>query len=139
MQKYTNLRSIMLKKGTKLYSIFKAKCPRCHEGEFFTHKFTFNPNKVTKLHDNCPNCNLKYMMEPSFFYGAMYVNYGLTVALSVATFVISTLIFSLSLLQCFAAIVIALLILAPFNLRLSRIIWINMFVHFDKKFKKKQS
>jgi len=103
----------MLKKGTKLYSIFKAKCPRCHEGEFFAHKFTFNPSKVTKLHDNCPNCNLKYMMEPSFFYGAMYVNYGLTVA--------------------------ALLILAPFNLRLSRIIWINMFVHFDKKFKKKEA
>ncbi|WP_368384474.1 hypothetical protein [Polaribacter sp. AHE13PA] len=76
-------------------------------------------------------------MEPSFFYGAMYVNYGLTVALSVAVFVISSLIFGLSLLQCFAAIVIALLILAPFNLRLSRIIWINMFVHFDKKFKKK--
>ncbi|WP_368384769.1 DUF983 domain-containing protein [Polaribacter sp. NJDZ03] len=138
MQKYTNLRSIMLKKGTKLYSIFKAKCPRCQEGEFFAHKFTFNPNKVTKLHDNCPNCNLKYMMEPSFFYGAMYVNYGLTVALSVAIFVISSLIFGLSLLQCFAAIVIALLILAPLNLRLSRIIWINMFVHFDKKFKKKE-
>ena len=129
----------MIKKGNKLYSIFKAKCPRCHEGEFFAHKFTFNPSKVTKLHDNCPNCNLKYMMEPSFFYGAMYVNYGLTVALSVAIFVISSLIFSLSLLQCFAAIVIALLILAPLNLRLSRIIWINMFVHFDKKFKKKES
>ncbi|MDN3618727.1 DUF983 domain-containing protein [Polaribacter undariae] len=128
----------MLKKGTKLYSIFKAKCPRCHEGEFFAHKFTFNPNKVTKLHNNCPNCNLKYMMEPSFFYGAMYVNYGLTVALSVAVFVISSLFFGLSLLQCFAAIVIALLILAPFNLRLSRIIWINMFIHFDKRFKKKQ-
>ena len=128
----------MLKKGTKLYSIFKAKCPRCQEAEFFAHKFTFNPNKVTKLHDNCPNCNLKYMMEPSFFYGAMYVNYGLTVALSVAVFVISSLFFGLSLLQCFAAIVIALLILAPFNLRLSRIIWINMFIHFDKRFKKKQ-
>jgi len=129
----------MLKKGSKLYSIFKAKCPRCHEGEFFKYKFTFNPNKVTKLNSNCPKCNLKYMMEPSFFYGAMYVNYGLTVALSVAVFVISSLIFSLTLLQCFAAIVIALLLLAPFNLRLSRIIWINMFVHFDKKFKKKEA
>ncbi|MCL7765113.1 DUF983 domain-containing protein [Polaribacter sp. Z014] len=129
----------MFKKGTKLYSIFNAKCPRCHEGEFFKYKFTFNPNKVTKLHNNCPKCNLKYMMEPSFFYGAMYVNYGLTVALSVAVFVISSLFFGLNLLQCFAAIVIALLVLAPFNLRLSRIIWINMFVHFDKKAIKKES
>jgi uncharacterized protein (DUF983 family) len=128
----------MLKKGSKLYSIFNAKCPRCHEGDFFEYKFTFNPNKVTKLHEHCPKCNLKYMMEPSFFYGAMYVNYGLTVALSVAAFVISSLIFSLTLLQSFAAIVIALLILAPFNLRLSRIIWINMFVNFEEKYSKKE-
>jgi uncharacterized protein (DUF983 family) len=129
----------MFKKGTKLYSIFKAKCPRCHEGDFFVHKFTYNPGKITKLHDNCPNCNLKYMMEPSFFYGAMYVNYGITVALSIATFVITMLFLSLTLLQCFAAIIVVLLILAPINMRLSRIIWINMFVAYDKTFNKKES
>ena len=123
----------MFKKGTKLYSIFKEKCPRCHEGEFFKYKFTFNPNKITQLHENCPKCNFKYMMEPSFFYGAMYVNYGITVALSVITFVITKLIFDFSLLQCFAAIIVALLALAPFNLRLSRTLWINMFVSYDQK------
>jgi len=128
----------MFKKGTKLYSIFNNKCPKCHEGEFFEHKLTYNPSKVTKLHDNCPNCNLKYMMEPSFFYGAMYVNYGITVALSVATFVIAALFFSLTLLQSFAAIVIVLLILAPINMRLSRIIWINMFVSYKEKVTNKE-
>ena len=122
----------MFKKGSKLYSILNTKCPRCHEGEFFEHKITYNPSKITKLHDNCPKCNLKYMMEPSFFYGAMYVNYGITVALSVATFVISMLFFNLTLLQCFAAIIIVLLILAPINMRLSRIIWINMFIAYNK-------
>lgn len=129
----------MIKKGTKLYSILKAKCPRCQEGEFFKYKFTFNPSKVTKLHDNCSKCNLKYMIEPSFFYGAMYVNYGLTVALSVITFLIGTLIFNVTLIQSFAAIVIALLVLAPLNLRLSRILWINMFVHFNKATTKKEA
>jgi len=128
----------MFKKGTKLYSITNAKCPRCHEGDFFEHKITYNPSKITKLKDNCPKCNLNYMMEPSFFYGAMYVNYGITVALSVATFVISMLILSLTLLQCFAAIIIVLLILAPVNMRLSRIIWINMFVSYHKNISKKE-
>ena len=127
----------MFKKGSKLYSISKAKCPRCHEGDFFKYGFTFNPNKVTKLHDNCPKCNLKYMMEPSFFYGAMYVNYGIIVALFVAVFIISKMILDLTIIQSFAAIIIASLILAPVNLRLSRIIWINMFVKFDKKFSSK--
>ncbi|MGB0892142.1 MAG: DUF983 domain-containing protein [Flavobacteriaceae bacterium] len=127
----------MFKKGSKFYSIFNTKCPKCHDGEFYKYKFTFNPTKVTKLHDNCPNCNLKYMMEPSFFYGAMYVNYGITVALSIITFIISKLVFNLSLLQCFAAIIITLAILAPVNLRLSRIIWINMFVSYNEKSSKK--
>ncbi|WP_375241085.1 DUF983 domain-containing protein [Polaribacter sp.] len=136
MQKYINFKVKMFKKGTKIYSIAKGKCPKCHEGDFFKYKFTFNPSKITQLHDNCPNCNLKYMMEPSFFYGAMYVNYGITVALSVATFLISSLIFNLGLLQSFAAIIITLILLAPVNLRLSRILWINMFVSYEPKTKK---
>tara|TARA_B110000971_G_scaffold221961_1_gene271950 strand:+ start:10841 stop:11077 length:237 start_codon:yes stop_codon:yes gene_type:complete len=77
-------------------------------------------------------------MEPSFFYGAMYVNYGITVTLSISVFLLSKLFFNATLLQCFAAIIITLLLLAPFNLRLSRIIWINMFVSFNKTSIKKE-
>lgn len=129
----------MFKKGTKLFSIFKAKCPRCHEGAFFKHGFTFHPTKVTEIYDTCSHCSLKYMLEPSFFYGAMYVNYGITVAISVAAFVISKLIFELTLLQSFLSIIGTLLILAPFNLRLARTLWINMFVNFDEKFATKKN
>ncbi len=123
----------MFKKGTKIYSVLNGKCPRCHEGNFFKYKFTFNPSKITQLHDNCPKCNLRYMMEPSFFYGAMYINYGITVALSVVTFLIASLVFGAALLQSFAAIIVTLLLLTPLNLRLSRIIWINMFVKFERE------
>lgn len=123
----------MFKTGTKLYSITNGKCPRCHEGDFFANSFTFNPSKVTKIHTNCSKCNLKYMLEPSFFYGAMYVNYGITVAISITVFVITKLGFNLNLLESFLSVLAALLILAPINLRLARIIWINMFVPFDKK------
>ncbi|TXD47606.1 DUF983 domain-containing protein [Polaribacter sp. IC073] len=126
----------MFKKGTKIYSVANGKCPRCHEGDFFKYKFTIHPSKITQLHDNCPECNLRYMIEPSFFFGAMYVNYGLTVAISIATFLIATLLFSLTLLQSFAAIIVALLALTPLNLRLSRIIWINMFVSYSKNSEK---
>lgn len=120
----------MLKKGTKGYSIFKGKCPRCHEGEFFKNKFTLHPTKVTELHETCGNCGLKYMIEPSFFYGAMYVNYGLTVAISVTSFIIARVFVGLELLQSFLIVFIALLLFAPFGLRLSRTIWINMFIHY---------
>lgn len=129
----------MFKKGTKLYSIFRAKCPKCHEGAFFKNGFTLNPSKITEIHSNCPNCHLKYMLEPSFFYGAMYVNYGLTVAISVGFFIIAKVILGLSLLQSFFVIILALVIFAPVSLRLSRILWINMFVSFDKKFSSKKN
>lgn len=128
----------MLRKGTKLYSIFKNKCPRCNEGDFFKYKASFNLKKITSLHDNCSNCDLKYMMEPSFFFGAMYVNYALAVALFVAVFIICKVFIGFTILQSFISIIIVSLLLTPFTLRLSRIIWINIFVSFNKKFVKKK-
>ena len=123
----------MFKKVSKLYSIFKGRCPKCNEGKFFKFSISYNPRKVTKIFDHCSNCNLKYMIEPSFYFGAMYINYGITVAISIFIFLISKLVFESTLLQSFAAIIFSLVILAPFNLRLSRIIWIHMFVNFDSK------
>jgi hypothetical protein len=69
----------------------------------------------------------------------MYVNYGITVALSVATFVITMGILSFSLLECFTSIIAVLLVLAPINMRLSRVIWINMFVSYNKSIAKKET
>lgn len=124
----------MFKKGSKLYSIFNNKCPRCNNGDFFKHKASFNPKKVTTLHENCSHCGLKYMMEPSFFFGAMYVNYALAVALFVAIFIIAKVFFGLSILYSFIAIVVISLLVTPITLRLSRIIWINIFVNYKKKY-----
>ncbi|MGY0407841.1 MAG: DUF983 domain-containing protein [Polaribacter sp.] len=128
----------MFNKGTKIYGILKGKCPRCHEGDFFKHGLTINPSKITELHTNCSHCNLKYMLEPSFYYGAMYINYGITVALSIITFLITKLVFNVTLIQAFISIIFILIILAPINLRLSRILWIQMFVTYDKQFAAKK-
>jgi len=73
------------------------------------------------------------MMEPSFFFGAMYVNYGLAVALFVGVFIITKVFIGLSIIYSFISIIVVSIILTPITLRLSRIIWINLFVHFDKK------
>ncbi|CAL2075100.1 conserved protein of unknown function [Tenacibaculum sp. 190524A02b] len=122
----------MFGKGNKLYSIFRNKCPKCHKGDFFKYRVTLNPKKVTTLHENCPNCGLKYMMEPSFYFGAMYVNYAIAVALFVGVFIISKLFIGLTILQSFITVIIVSLLLTPFSLRLSRIIWINIFVKYQK-------
>lgn len=126
----------MFKKGTKLYSILFNKCPRCHEGDFMEEKNIFKLRKAFKMNIKCSKCDLKYMMEPSFYYGAMYVTYGLTVGISIITFIISTFLFNLSLLESFIPIVIVLILTAPISLRFSRIIWINIFVNYDPNSKK---
>jgi hypothetical protein len=99
-------------------------------------KNILNFKNAFKMNNNCSKCNLKFMMEPSFYYGAMYVTYALTVGISIITFIISTLVFKLNLLESFIPIVVVLILTAPFSLRFSRIIWINIFVHYDKNITK---
>jgi Ca2+/Na+ antiporter len=66
----------------------------------------------------------------------MYVSYGLNVAIGIAAFIISYVIFSSSLKVAFIAIIISLFILFPFVIRWARNIYINMFVSYDPHFKK---
>lgn len=127
----------MMKKGHIFHSIFKGKCPRCHEGDFFEYSFTLNPSKITKIHKNCPHCDLKYMIEPSFFYGAMYVNYALSVAVIVTSFIIAKVFLDMEILHSFITVGIASLLMSPINLRFSRILWINLFVKYQEKYAKK--
>lgn len=84
------------------------------------------------MHERCSHCNTKYEMEPSFFYGAMYVSYGVGIAFATAAFVITNLIFGSSLMQAFLAILGTLLLTFPITMRLSRNIWINMFMKYDE-------
>jgi len=121
----------MFKKGSKLYSIVFNKCPQCQNGDFLEEKNILKINKAFKVKEHCANCGLKYMREPSFYYGAMYVNYGLSVGVAIITFIISYLGFGLTLKQSFIPILIAIIATAPFVVRWSRIIWINIFVHYN--------
>lgn len=120
-------------KGSKLYSIFKGTCPVCHNGKMYIEDNPYNLMKVLKMHDRCSHCNTKFKMEPSFFYGAMYVSYAVGVALAVAAFIIAYVFFGLDRNYTFLAIILTLVILFPLILRVSRNIWINFFMKYDKK------
>jgi uncharacterized protein (DUF983 family) len=87
------------------------------------------------MNENCSHCGLKYQIEPSFFYGAMYVSYGLNVAIGIAAFIISYVILNTSLKAAFISIIASMVISFPLVLRMSRNIYINMFVSYDENFK----
>ena len=122
----------MIKKGNKLYSILFGVCPKCHQESMYIEKNPYLISETLKIHEHCSHCGTKYRMEPSFFYGSMYVSYGVGIAFAVVAFIISYLMFETSLFTAFIAIIITLVVFMPIIMRLARNIWINLFMSYDK-------
>jgi uncharacterized protein (DUF983 family) len=127
----------MFKKGTKLYAILKGSCPKCHEEPMYKNTNPYNMNEIFEMHECCSNCDTKYKIEPSFFYGAMYVSYGVGIAFAVAAYIISNTLLKSGINMTFISIVATLVAFLPVIIRLSRNIWINFFMHYDKSLRKK--
>ncbi len=126
-----------MKKGTKLYSILKHKCPRCHEGDLFLKRGEKNYNIVGYTPDKCKVCGQSFVLEPGFYYGAMYLSYMLSVAVALPQFVLYYVGFDISFRMSLLLIVLAQIILTPFLYRTSRALWINIFVSYNPDFEKK--
>lgn len=126
-------KEVTMLKGTKLYSILKIKCPRCQEGSFFEGSIT-SLSQMGKVRKECLKCHLKYSIEPSFYQGSYYVAYALGVALFITIWVLNLLFFpNKGPGFLFLSFLIPLIILSPILYRLSKIIWANLFLKFDKE------
>ena len=122
----------MALKGTKLYSVFTMTCPKCQETKLFENGNPYNLSKIFDMPERCSKCGQKIEMEPGFFYGAMYVSYGLSVAYLVSVFVaMYVLMDDFTTTQYLVVGVGSLFILTPYFFRLARAIWINFFVKYD--------
>jgi uncharacterized protein (DUF983 family) len=127
-----NLTVEMFSKGSKLYSIFRFKCPKCQSGEFFV-SHPYDLSRIGDIQEHCSSCGLKYEKEPGFYYGAMYVAYALGVALFVTLWTSFNLFFpTVSVGFQIFAIVFSTIVLSPLLYALSKIIWANMFIPYEK-------
>jgi len=115
------------------YSVFNNKCPRCHKGEVFENKNPYNLNTLFKMHSTCSHCNLKYDREPSFFYGAMYASYGLTAGWFILWYFIDMFFLHMDTLTFAISITLSIIVLSPLTLRLSRMLWLNLFTKYEPK------
>jgi uncharacterized protein (DUF983 family) len=121
-----------MKKGSKMYSIWHEKCPICHEGNAFLTPAKYDLKNFHKMPVRCSHCNHKFEIEGGFWQGAMYVSYGLTVAISITTFILTYLIYpDTDAWYHILLISIVSLLFAPLNYRWSRMIWMNMFSSFN--------
>jgi hypothetical protein len=112
--------------------ILNNDCPNCHEGKVFKEKSIFFSIGFPKMNQFCSHCQFKFEKEPGYFFGAMYVNYGLTVAQSIATYVIAHFFFKETFdLRIIPIIGVVIITMASFNIRLSRLLWIYMFKNYS--------
>lgn len=128
--------SAFFSKGSKLYSISKLKCPRCHESDLFITKSAYNLRNFDKMPERCPICGLKFDVEPGFYLGAMYISYILTVLFSGISALILYLKLEVNVLLTLAINLVLLILLSPIVFRYSRAIWINISIHYKAGSKK---
>jgi len=92
------------------------------------------------MHDKCPECGQPYELEVGFWYGTGYVSYAFTVLLSVVSFVLWLLFIGMStqdnrFFWWLGINSVLLIVLQPWIMRLSRVIYLYFFVHYDPDYK----
>lgn len=81
-----------------------------------------------EMHDNCPNCQQQFELEIGFYWGAMYIAYGVSSAVSFGSFIIAFWGFGWTEYQSFAFLVLMVILASPYTFRISRAIWLYAFV-----------
>lgn len=120
-----------------LLSILKLKCPKCHKGDMFVEPNFLKPSTITKTHKNCLCCDVDFIPEPGFYFGAMYVSYGLGVIYFLLSFFVLYLLLNLKDFTFLGIYIATTLLSWPYIFRISRVIYLSLFVRYDKNAGKK--
>jgi uncharacterized protein (DUF983 family) len=121
---------------SKPLAMLQCKCPRCQTGDMFKHKAT-NLKGFMQMHATCPHCELRFEIEPGFFWGAMYVSYALTTALMLISCGTLLLVFNDPDFWVYVTtIIVAVVVTLPWVFRYSRMLMLYIMspIKFDTKF-----
>lgn len=119
----------MISKGSKVYSVLLGVCPRCQEGKVFKNA-PFKSIDFTEMNDRCEHCSQAFEPEPDFYQGAMYVSYGLSSAVFLFVGVLMLFYLDLGYILTFSIMGVIAILLLPIIFRVSRLIWLNIFVNY---------
>lgn len=110
------------------------KCPRCEATKLFKYKqYLPVSSKAFEMHKYCSNCGLKYEREIGFFYGAMYVSYGLNMALFLTCLTVFWVFLEGKYSWWYFGVgfVAITFLMVAVIYRLSRSIWLALFTKYD--------
>ena len=72
-------------------------------------------------------------MEPGFYWGAMYVGYGLSSGYMLSAMMLLIFGFGLTVNQSFVIAILGAIVIVPMVARLARSIWIHIYVRYNPK------
>jgi uncharacterized protein (DUF983 family) len=127
----------MSQKPSLLGSILSMKCPNCRKGQMFNNKSIFPLRQLLDMPERCAECGQKMELEIGFYYGTGYVSYGLSVALAVFNLVWYAVIFGISwrdnsMFWYLGITIVTLILFQPWLMRLSRVLYLYMFVRYGR-------
>ncbi|MFO0322761.1 MAG: DUF983 domain-containing protein [Bacteroidota bacterium] len=85
------------------------------------------------MNKTCQHCKLLFENEPSFFYGAMYVSYGISSGWFLLWYFIQSKFFVWDTFTFVVFIISFIVLVSPLTLRWSRLIWLNIFYKYRKE------
>lgn len=117
-------------------TVLTCRCPRCREGNLFTHGLTWRFNKNTEMNKTCPLCGQPTDIEVGFYYGTAYISYAFALVISGISFVLWLLIIGFSFqdrrfLYWIIFNSVLLIGLQPWLMRVARSFWLSLFVKYD--------
>ncbi|MFT5386093.1 MAG: hypothetical protein ACI8VT_003984 [Saprospiraceae bacterium] len=113
-------------------SILTHSCPQCRSSKLFKEPFNFkNP---LNIYERCSVCNQNFEPEPGFYFGALFISYGLSTFLLLVPALILVLGFDWNPNNAML-LVLAIAAISYFKLlRVSRSIWIHINVKYDDNY-----
>ncbi len=125
------------KASSKFDAFRQFKCPKCRRGKMFTHS-VFNLGKFQQMHRHCPVCEVNFEPETGFYWGAMYISYAVSVAMSFTIGVAIRVVFGegLDINVYIVSIIAGMILFAPVSFRLSRAILLHFIspIKYDPDF-----
>jgi uncharacterized protein (DUF983 family) len=116
----------MKKEKSTFRAILKAKCPQCREGNLFAVSL-MSYKKLSQVNPVCKVCKANLNPEPDFYYGAMYISYGFSVAIVITAFVaLNVLLVKPELWMYLVMVLVLNVTLLPLMLRYSKVLYLYL-------------
>ncbi|MCE7041720.1 DUF983 domain-containing protein [Dyadobacter sp. CY312] len=117
---------------SKLYSVARMKCPRCHKGNLFSTRNPYSFKGALDMPDRCTECNQDFKIEPGFYIGALWTSFPIVIFIMTLLSIFFLAYLKMDMNWFFVVITAILFSLQPIIIRLARAIWINIFVDYEQ-------